>query len=92
MTAHIDEMAELREQLAEWQSTARDAAWNKMLLAARTRALGRVIREKDHLKAVVAKGAVYIRAGREVYKLAAQGDWPVRPSDIITTAEECDHE
>lgn len=62
-------------------------AWLRMLLASRTRALTRVVRERDELREVVTKAAPLERAGWEVYKLHAQGDEPVRPSAIIITAE-----
>lgn len=66
-----------------------DLTWLSYLLAARSRALGRVVRERDELRAVVVRGAQLERAGWAVYKLRAQGDEPIRPSAIITTAEEC---
>lgn len=68
--------------------TARNAAYLTMLLTARTRALGRVVKERDHLATVHARIALYARAGREVYKRRNAGDEPVTPSDIIRTAEE----
>jgi len=59
-----------------------------MLLAARTRALTRVVKERDHLATVHPRIAQYARAGREVYKQRNGGDLPVKPSDIIRTAEQ----
>ena len=37
---------------------------------------------------IIDKGADWMRAGREVYKREAKGDHPVKPSDIIRTAEQ----
>lgn len=37
---------------------------------------------------IIAKGADWMRAGRELYKREAIGDYPVKPSDIIRTAED----
>ena len=40
---------------------------------------------------IIAKGADWMRAGREVYKREAKGDHPAKPSDIIRAAERpCD--
>lgn len=65
-----------------------DIAWLAQLLAARSRALSRLIDERDELRQLIVKGAQLERAGWTVYKLRAKGDKPIRPSDIITIAEE----
>lgn len=83
-----------------------EEVWLRTLLRRRTRALHRVIDERDEFEArarlwerkaetyrlLITKAAHLERVGWAAHKLHAQGDAPVRPSAIITIAEGDHHQ